>query len=276
MNMLKKIKIGLSMPKQIIQFRFERIGATILYFFVMVLITLIPTLIDLIKLSSLDPATKNEIKNDFVDAGGANCNIQNQTLSCIQAEPTMIRLTGLQPFIVVFDPSNTYTVPSNSTAILFGEKGVYFKQSGLSLEIVQYENHPSFEGMDFNNSSSRTDNTFWDPFFEIVDYFIQANKGSIVSVGLFAGFISIALDQATTLLFMAALLYMLNSVYRMKFGELFRITTYAMTPYIFIQLIAILLNVSIIVYVGMIMTGIYAITAVRQITNQFQQPGKED
>jgi hypothetical protein len=276
MNIIKKFRIGLTAPKQIAQFRFERMGKTLLYFFVMILITLIPSGIDLVKFSSIQPALKNDIVNDFVDAGGVDCIISNQTLSCNETEVKVIQMSGFQPLIIVFDPSNTYVVERNTSAILFGQTAVYLKQSGVSIEVMTYESHPSFDGLDFKDSSVRSSIVFWNAFFEIIDSFILENKGSIISIGLIAAYISIAFDHMTTLLFMSALLFMLNSVYRVKFKELFKTTTYAMTPYILVQLIAILFNFAFIMYVGMIMTGVYAITAVRQMTNQFQGPGKED
>jgi len=276
MNFFKKIKIGLTSPKQISQFRNEKIGKTILYFLFLALIALIPTTIDIAKISSLEPFLKNEIKNYFSDAGGADCVITNYELVCQTTEPTIVILENYQPLVIVFDASNDYSTKSGETAFVFREKGVFIEQGGLSFEALKYADDEGFEGLDFNNSSNRNDNTFWDAFFLRVDNYIANNKMQIAVIGITAAFFTLGLDVLVTLLFMTALLFMLNSVYRIKFSELFRTTTYAMTPYVFVQLVAILLNATILVYVGMILTGIYAITAVRQMTDNFQNPRKEE
>jgi|GEM_PF-2365372 len=276
MSFFEKIKVGMMSPKKIALVRKERTAKTVIFLMFLIFITMIPTAIDIIKFNRLDSFTKNEVINDFVKAGGVDCAILGNTLECSTSEPTKIPISQFEMMFLVFDDTGTYSPKIGETSFVFSKTGILLAQGTIIIPVLGYESIPEFQGIDFNDSSSRLSTQFWGSFFSVVDNFVQQNKIAIILVGLPTAYIALGINFMIFALFVSLIFYMFNSVYKIKFGEIFNINSVALVPYVFMQLLSSLLGIAFIFYIGMVMSIFYALSAIKHIIENSEHPRKED
>jgi hypothetical protein len=212
MNIFKQLYKSLYSPKDIATFRFQGIGKTILYIFLLVLVSILPAAYNLTIFSNeVIEESMTTVKNDLPPFS-----ISNGVLTSESAEPVTIEKEN---FTIVLDSTGDYQEPDlveegNAVALLENEFAV------VTAGQVQSYSYSMFDGLNADNE-------------DIADFLtsLDSLKGIILSVFIVILYLfSAGMTFIKVSIFALLGLLLANTLNRnLPYRQSWRITAYSIT-----------------------------------------------
>ncbi|MGD9604707.1 MAG: DUF1189 family protein [Bacilli bacterium] len=257
--MYQRFKEGLFYPSQIAKYQSDKKITTILFFFLLVLISITPSLINLNQNHGLDYEDRTIIRQSFLDDEIPFSLINSQLVanSGTNVTHSVDINSALQ---IVFTDQDEYTPDMNSfdgySRIILTKEFVYFQQSLINIKLFAYSDYDSLANLDLSKAFV-DDQQFWSVVFLIIEDQIDQYG----SFSLIARIITIVIGEAFVLgLFslIVAIFQMMSLSGYMKFGRVWQIMTYILVPYIVSKLFEELFSLNYLSFLGAIVTVFYA------------------
>jgi hypothetical protein len=255
----KRFRSGLFFPSEIINYRFEKKITTFLYFLILVLLSVLPSLIILLGESNLDYADKKVIREGFRTQEIPYKIENHQLLYTGENEEDYFIVNLTDSLNIVFTSSEEVNITvspfSIDSYIILTKNKVLYQRSLTHMDLFEYNNYTTLKNMDFIGATN-DDYEFWKTVFPIVNN--QIDKFSLTTDLMNIG--ALVLVSLVSLLILVLLISFFQKLLIpfIRFSEVFQLMIYVLTPYVIGQLLGALFGISIMSFVGMIMTIIYA------------------
>lgn len=267
--MLTRLKFGLFRPSQVSSLKDDKKIYTVLFFILMVLLSLIPFVILVSKADTLSYETKREIRSLFRDYE-IPYEIRDYKLTKTSDNgEDKLNIPVNQAFYIVFDDKleSEPQITPNRITVVFAREKVYLIHFFYRKELFSYSEYRDLENLDLSLANA-DDHQFWDKVFPIVRDQLDKTRhySLLMQIGVY-GFLFYAIELLIFSLIVTLFLRTLIQVKaNVKFSQLWRLIIYLLAPYVIFRLFADLYGLSILSYVGIITTIIYAIKMNNSLT----------
>ncbi|MGD9887117.1 MAG: DUF1189 family protein [Bacilli bacterium] len=257
--MYQRFKEGLFSPSQIAKYQNDKKIVTVLFLFLLVLISITPSLINLNQNQGLDYENRTIIRQSFyddevpfaiVDSLLIAKNGSNITHSVSINSAFQIVFTDQESIETNFANLDTYS------RIVLTKQYVYFQQSLINVKLFAYSDYPSLANLDFSDALV-DDQAFWSTVFLVVEDQI-AEYGSFTLV---ANILTLVIGEIFVLgLFglIVAIFQMMSLSGYLKFGHVWQVMTYILVPYVVSKVFEELFSINYLSFIGAIITVFYA------------------
>lgn len=262
MGLLKRLGDCLFNPKEILQYKIDKTIVTLLYFLFLSVILMIPNFIAYFtNMEVFDYELRTNIRYDLF----------NQNEIPYEVENGQLKFTGTNEKTEYYVNSDTYNVTivfttqkeiitndeMNRTIIIFNSDGISLKRYTGNLEIIKYSELESIEGIDFKKMTTN-DRVFWDQMTDVLKELEKSYQSLIVTLQV----LIIIIRSIGTLLLSCLFLTLIGRISAQNiysFGIHLKLTIYYMTPFVFGVVLANLFGITLLEYIGLIVTFIYSL-----------------
>ena len=269
MGFIKRLSNSLFSPKDVIPYRTDKWWITLLYFIFLLVLSILPLSISVVRGDVLGYETKKEIKSFFhgkeeilfsIKDGKLVHDDNNYSYTYAQDVTTDIS--------IIFSLSNSIETEliSAKTYVIFKETGVYLSQSAMHIKLFEYNEYTELDNFDFGDLSN-SNSPSWDTIFTVAIEEINKVKPTITIMSI----IMLSASETMTLLFISLMLAFFQSFTLTKiisFGQTWKMCIYLLTPYVIGNVLAMLFNLSILFYLGLAMTALYAASLSQRILRE--------
>jgi len=262
----KRLKYGLFYPSKISELKNEKRVYTISFFFILLIISIVPNLLLINQGRNLNYEQRSLIKKTF----------KNKEIPYKLEEFQLTRINGsidnlvieLSPsLMVIFDEDDvgSFIIPTDAySIILFSKKSVYLVKKQIlntykTKELFNYNKYNELENFDLSKAQEN-DIEFWGLVFPI----INAQIGEMFYTNYVMNFLFYyLLPFILELLIFSLILTFFQRRFRgfnepMRFSKLWQLMIYILLPYVVFRLFSQLYNIYILSFIGIIMSIIYA------------------
>lgn len=261
MGIFRRISDGLCNPSNVLQYRTDRKLMTLLMFFVLALVLMIPNFIEFFaepELIGYDE--KVEIRNGFFNREEIPYKIiGDKLLFSGTREQTQyyVNLDNLNATVCFTTQEEIIlTEDMNTAIIMFKEDAISLKMYLYEIEIAKYSDYQYFEGLDFTKANDNN-RDFWQACFKAIDE-VMDNYHSLINSVLIVLIITKALFTVLILSLLLTLINRLGSRNIYTFGVHWKLMIYYFTPFAFGICLATLFNMGLFEYLGLFLTFIYS------------------
>jgi hypothetical protein len=254
----KRFKSGLFYPSEVINYRSDKKITTFLYFLILVILTIIPSIIIILGDSSLEYAEKKVIRESF-EGQEILVKIENYKLVTtvpMAEEYQEVKIgSGMR---VILTPQTSYflnTSAFNTDVILIlAEEGVYYQRAISHVLLFKYEEYPELQNLDLT-LAGEDDFGFWETVFPIIDSRIDDFSGYYNLIYIAA----LAIASVIGLLFFGLLISLFQKLMLpfVKFSQYFKLMIYLLTPFVVFELLGTLFGLNFLPFIGIILTVVY-------------------
>lgn len=258
--MFERFKASLFQPSKIKYYQDDPKWITTIYFFLLVLIAIIPSLILIFTTDGLDYTDKRIIRNAFRNEEIPYQIVNSQLVKTIPNDEDYFEFYINDNLLIAFTEEESFlsdnSLFATSIKIVFTKNNVYYSQSLLQMELLKYQDYEYLKNLDF--SGAYQDNPdFWNNIFPIIDekleLFATGTMISNVIIIFLATIFSMILFSLVIAFFQKPRFFG-----EIKYGILWKLSIYLLTPYILISLFSELYSLPILSLVGGVVTIIYA------------------
>lgn len=258
--MFERFKASLFQPNKIKYYQDDPKWITTIYFLLLVLITIIPSLILIFTADGLGYYDKRIIRDVFRNEEIPYQIVDNQLVKTIPSNEDYFEVHMNDNLLIVFTEEESFPSDSSifttSIKIVFTKYNVYYSQSLLQMELLKYQDYEYLKNLDF--SGAYQDNPdFWNNIFPIIndklEMFATGTMISNVIIIILATIISMIIFSL-----MIAFFQKPRFLGEVKYSKLWKLSIYLLTPYILISLFGELYSLPILSLVGGFVTIIYA------------------
>jgi len=257
--MYQRFKEGLFSPSEIAKYQNDKKIVTFLFFLILVLLSIIPSLINLTHNRGLDYEERTTIRQSFLDNEVHFSLVDSQLVADVGTNKIQTVLVNSTLLIVFTDQDSLKTDLSHFNTysrIVLTKKAVYFQQSLINVKLFAYADYPSLANLDFSDAL-KNDQNFWTTVFLVIEDQI-AHHGSVtlLAKGLF-----IVISEILVLGFFSlivAIFQMMSLSGYMKFTKVWQIMTYILVPYIVAKVFEDLFSLNYLSFLGAIITVFYS------------------
>lgn len=253
--MLRRFISGLFAPKEIANYRNDKKIYTLGFFFLLVLILIIPNIIVLFQSGSLDYSDRALIRKVFYNEE-IPYQISNNKLVITETDTTNVYDVTLY-IKVVFTVEETFpvNVRDMNEYIILTENGVYH-QTFLSKKLLfNYSDYQELKNFDF--SGATTDNAdFWSTVFTIMNNQFEIHRTTTIINNIIGNTIRAIIYLLLMSILIAVFQFRPLSGVE-KFMKLWQLVIYILTPYAVGSLFAVLYGAEIFTIIGAIVSIIY-------------------
>lgn len=251
--MFSRLRDGLLAPTESAKYYGEKFGKFVGYFLVLMLLIFLPFSAKILSEPVLNANLKQEIKKEFYLAG-IPFKIEKGRLRSLSA--TLTQEIATENVLFVFNPTgeenDLLLIRSYDVVFVFAEEGIYLEDNINALyKYVDY----GFADLDFSDPQKMGSVKFWDQMFSLLDKVIRRNKARIVSK-LFFHFLATGAGEMIFILLVLAGFAKTKFEF-LKFGDLYKVGIYAVTPLAVIKALTEMFDFSLLVYLGYLLTIIY-------------------
>lgn len=267
MGLFRRLSSGLFNPNEIKNYAKDKAIYTLLVFFLLLLFSIIPHTIQVSKLDSLNYKTKRNITEFFSINEEINFSIIDHKLVSNDGEKLSLYYEYTPEILIIFSNEEEDLNLGRKTALVFGENNVYLRQNVLRKDLFNYKDYDELEGLDLTQAKSSLNQEFWDTMFIVINSEFLKVKPIVVMTYILVMFITNAIYMLLfSLLITLFQMGRLRGTYR--FPEVWKLSIYCLTPYVFGTLLSVLFNFEILSYVGLFMSVIYGVIMSRSITRE--------
>ena len=265
MGFLNRIADSLFSPKGLRAYANDKVIKVLLYLLFLICITLIPVIIDSPNYGKLSYETKLAIREVFdSETKKIDFKIENNKLVGKEEDQYFRQLTTNMSLFIGLNTDTNVTVgekelklANTGMVLCFLEDGVYLMNYVYKYKIISYEDYEQLEGIDFNKATI-DDSEFWDNIFSTYSSVLKKFQPFLSIVYIGSSFV-----QALVMLLFYSVLVTWFNRFGMKvnysFWENWRITVYGLTAFTLGNALALMINMSIFYYVGIIWSLIICI-----------------
>lgn len=254
--MFKRFEAGMFKPKSILDFKNDSKLITTLYYFLLVTLLVIPSIILIFINSGLSYQDRTYVKNELKDYD-INYEIVDYELQGSVFEEQRVNLTTTIELIFTDKDVTTYKIDpfEIATLIIFTKTGIIYYDTVIVNLFIEYKDYPELENFDFSLVSS-DDQAFWQTVFAVTNKMIRKHEQKVEVINLFISFVASAIFLAFFSV-IVALIHRSKLKPYMRFSKSWQLIIYAMTPYVIISLLGNLFGFSDLLFIGVIFSYIY-------------------
>ncbi|MGI6710681.1 MAG: DUF1189 family protein [Bacilli bacterium] len=278
MGILKRINSGLSSPKELVNYINDKIYMIIIYILILLIIAVIPTFLSVGFGPALTSTEKISIVKSFNGEPAIPFKVINGRLVHRFGLDDTFEYEVSPTFKVVVSQSTNINVNALKYAdyLVLSPDKVYLYVNGLpfKIEILSYSEYPSLANIDFSEAT-KGENLFWEEIFEI--YRLEYNKFRPYNLAINL------IESAINSLFMILLFSLLISLFgRPEISEVYglvkiwKLTIYAMAPYVFLTTIGVLFNLVFFRILGILITVVFVIRMNNYLINIYMNNSKKN
>lgn len=267
MGLFKRLANGLFNPNEIRNYANDRGIYTVLFFLVLLLISIIPHTIQISKLDSINYQTKQHIMEFFWTDEVVEFSISDNKLISNNNQIKAQVFEYTPELLIAFSATNEDLNLGSRVAIVFGESEVYIKQNILQMSLFKYSDYSSLEGINFKDAKSPQNTLFWDTMFSVLNNeFLKVKPLVTFTYMLVIIFRTIFYMLLFSVLIAFFQMGQLRGIYR--FPKVWKLSIYCLTPYVFGTVLSVMFNFEILSYIGLFMTVIYGVIMSRSIIKE--------
>ncbi len=262
--MFKKLSNSLLSPKEVSKYYGESFGKSLLFMLVLLFFIMIPSCLSLIINDPLNAEARKQIKKIFSNEEIPFI-IEDGALKHIEGNTDYVYTNkGMETiYVVVTENIDNATAPLNGMAIVLAKDGVYLNVAVAGEKLFDYNKYEYLKNLDLSDNSIYTNINFWDSIFSIVDSILDEMKPTYV----IANTIYYIFYWTWMIIFFALILTVFAKFKTgsyLKFFNIFKVTIYNLTPFIICIVFATLFNLTLLLYLGYILSGIYSIITINE------------
>lgn len=260
--MFTRLKYGLFYPFNVAELKNDKKKYTIIFFFLLVLLSMIPSFLMINKIKTLSYEAKRQIRSIFRDIDIPYEIIDYQLVKTSNNNDEELKVEISSVFHIVFN--DTIETPPNLMTdkifILFTKERVYFVQLFYSKELLAYNEYNELESLDLA-LATKDNSEFWNIVFPIVNQQLEKMYYSNLFMQLVLyGLLPYAIELIIFSLILAFFQKRFSeSKSDIKFAQLWQLMIYILFPYVLLRLFSNLYNLYILSFIGIIITIIYSI-----------------
>lgn len=264
--MLKRLKYGLFYPSNIAELKNDNKIYTILFFFLLVVLSALPALLLINHGNALDYNTKKEIRSIF-HAEKVPYIIHDYTLQKTVSDKDPLTVAVSDTLGVVFN--HTADVPENAigsnTIIYFAKERVYLIRPFLLKlsdpePLFSYNEYGELQELDLRTAFDN-DADFWNIAFEIIEAQLEKTYYSSYAFNLIFYFVLPVIFEL--IIFSLIMAFFQKKTYEVragiiKFAAVWQLMIYILLPYVLFSVFANLYGMYFLTFAGMIISIIYS------------------
>ena len=262
MGFLNRISDSLFSPSEVLKYRVDKKIVTFFYFVFLGILLMIPNLILFLGNSQVfDYETKTNIRFDAYNQNNIPYKIENNKLVFTGTNEQTEYFINLDTYeaTLVFTTQESIVTSEDMyrTIIVFDTYSIYLRTSIGKIEIGKYSDYNEIEGIDFNKITTN-DKGFWNQ----VSIFLAQVEDNYHSIIISSTILIIILRSFGTLVLFTLFITILNRISALNiysFGDHFKLMVYYVTPFVIGIVLSRLFQVTIIEYIGLIVTFIYSL-----------------
>ena len=257
--MFSRFKISLFQPSRIANFQNDTKLTTMLYYFLLVLLATIPSIILIFSTSGLSYESRNFIRNELRDVEIPYEIVDYKLIKKEVNTKEILEIELSETMVAIFTDKLASEVELNpfrlETLFIFSSEEFIFYASPFETIHIKYEEYDIKE-LDFIGATNN-ENEFWGVVFPIAnEVMIEfAPRNRIINT------IILFIVSGVSLLFFSLLIAFLQRVRLIstfKFGKIWQLTIYTMTPYIILTLLSELYGIGILSMIGVMISYFHA------------------
>lgn len=258
--MLKRFKTGMFQPTKIINYRQDPKWMTAIYFLILILLVIIPSMISLISSSGLDYEDKLFLKTEIskVDIPYELSNYELFYKNTTEEEkPFVIELSETFSLVFTEQDSNEfkYNPISQNTYIFFTKDKILYYGSIFEIVKEDYTNYSALQNLDFGDAKM-SNHAFWTKVFNIANDLLDQHSVRTKIINLVSA-ISANVIFNVMLSLIITLFYRSRLVTFLSFSKNWQMVIYLMTPFTIFTLLGELFGFGILGVVGLVMSYVY-------------------
>ena len=262
MGFLNRLSDSLFHPSEVLKYRVDKKIVTFFYFVFLGILLMIPNLILFLGNSQVfDYETKTNIRFDAYNQNNIPYKIENNKLVFTGTNEQTEYFINLDTYeaTLVFTTQESIVTSEDMyrTIIVFDTYSIYLRTSIGKIEIGKYSDYNEIEGIDFNKITTN-DKGFWNQ----VSLFLAQVEDNYHSIIISSTILIIILRSFGTLVLFTLFITILNRISALNiysFGDHFKLMVYYVTPFVIGIVLARLFQITIIEYIGLIVTFIYSL-----------------
>lgn len=258
--MFKRFKTSLFQPANIASYRKDSVFITIIYYLLLVLLAIIPSIILIFSNDGFSHNTKSYIRKEFIGVE-VPYEIDNyQLVKTTNDEKDYHEYILSNNSVIVFTEQEASEIIYNNlyvgTVVIFAKDRVIYDELLMKKIELSYKNDLQLEYLDFS-LAKENDIHFWDIVFNIAN---KVAKDVSLKNRIFTT-IYVFLEISLMLLIFS-LIITLFQIRKIKeyinFGKTWQLAIYAMTPYIILTLFGDLVSFELLSIIGVVVSYVYA------------------
>lgn len=265
--MFKKFSNSLLSPKEVAKYYDESFGKTILYILILVFFIMIPVVLTLSTSNILNKNMENKIQKAFTNEEIPFI-IEDGTLQNVNNDANYVYTNSsiASVKIIITENIENAVAPLDGIAIVLTKDGVYQKVAFITVanQIITYNDYDYLKNLDLSNPNIYSELSFWDNIFSIVGAILNEAKPLYVIVNsIYDLFCWVGMIVFFVLIFSFFAKMRIRSY--LSFWSLFKISFYSMTPFIICLVFSILFNITILIYIGYLISAIYNVITINEV-----------
>lgn len=259
MKIFSRMKDSIFSPNMIYTFKNDKKIFTTLYYFILVILLMIPSLIIIAFNSDIDYTTRVEIRKAFLISEEIPFKISNNTLVATKEGVKEYYNVSYGTIEIFFSDSEEFNLPSeylNTSNILIGKDGIYIATPVANMMITSYQDFSSFEGLDFTKAKSY-DQDFWNKAYDVITLVYSKFKPAIIITSIVLMFF-----QASFTLLIFSLILTLFARFGdanfLSFAKHWQLMIYTLSAFVIGNMLSILFGIRLFYYIGLIVSLIYS------------------
>lgn len=265
--MFKKFSNSLLSPKEVAKYYGESFGKTILYILILVFFIMIPVVLTLSTSDILNKNMENQIQKAFTNEEIPFI-IEDGTLKNVNNDANYVYTNSsiASVKIIIAENIENAVAPLDGIAIVLTKDGVYQKVAFITVanQIITYNDFDYLKNLDLSNPNIYSELSFWDNIFSIVGAILNEAKPLYVIVNsIYNLFYWVGMIVFFVLIISFFAKMRIRSY--LSFWSLFKISFYSMTPFIICLVFSILFNITILIYIGYLISAIYNVITINEV-----------
>lgn len=265
--MFKKFSNSLLSPKEVAKYYDESFGKTILYILILVFFIMIPVVLTLSTSDILNKNMENQIQKAFTNEEIPFI-IEDGTLKNVNNDANYVYTNSsiASVKIIITENIENAVAPLDGIAIVLTKDGVYQKVAFITVanQIITYNDFDYLKNLDLSNPNIYSELSFWDNIFSIVGAILNEAKPLYVIVNsIYNLFYWVGMIVFFVLIISFFAKMRIRSY--LSFWSLFKISFYSMTPFIICLVFSILFNITILIYIGYLISAIYNVITINEV-----------
>ncbi len=266
MGLFKRLRASLFSPREVVQYRHDRWYVTALYFIFLLVLSILPVTITMLKSDMVTYEDQKAIKELF-STEDIPFAIINGILTQKQDDPSFIYKkqieSGLNLIVSTALDVEDSIVASNIN-IIMQTNDVYIVQSLIKIKLFEYDEYPDIANLDLTDSNQVNNTVFWNKIFNVIDQELTTYKPYI----RFFSILAITFESLLNIIFVSMILTVFQSFTLsgiIRFREIWKLCLYLLAPYCFGSALSMIFKSALFYYAGFTITAIYIFMASRAI-----------
>ncbi len=252
MKLFKRFRDGLFNPYNVNNYIDDKKGFTVIFFFILVILMILPSAISTIASPIVDYEDKAYLRETFYhDEAEVPFYINSNILFNTNRDNNFVykKEIGNSTLIIMKANDDVTTYARYSTIIEFSRTGVFIHQFGIRRLLCSYKDYFEFSNMKFSDAYNN-DGEFWQNIFSIIDKEVPKQEVLYKTMNIVLVFIATAFSLALwSLIF--SVFNKSTSTKKMSFGKFWQLMIYLITPYAVLYTMSKMFGLNLLYYIGL-------------------------